>query len=210
MEPGCAIRAAAEAGENYPQVVGQFIENRLGSSPAAATTGPGAANLLLSRTLRHLMLTAVAVILGTIIAVPMGITMVGRPRLAKLLMGLVGIIQTIPSIAMLGFMIPVLGIGIKPAIAALFVYSLLPIVRNTYTGLRDIPAELIEVADGLGLSPARRLWWLELPLAMPVIFAGIRTASIIAIGTATLAAFIGAGGLGEECRMLDQQAARQE
>ncbi len=190
-------QAAAEAGESYPSVVGRFINGRLGNSTGETTIGPSPVELLLSRTARHLMLTAVAVILGTIIAVPMGIAMVGRPRLASLLMGFVGIIQTIPSIAMLGFMIPILGIGIRPAIAALFVYSLLPIVRNTYTGLRDIPAELIEVADGLGLSAKRRLWWLELPLAMPVIFAGIRTASVIAIGTATLAAFIGAGGLGD-------------
>ncbi len=110
---------------------------------------------------------------------------------------LTGLVQTIPSIAMLGFMIPLLGIGVTPAIAALLVYSLLPILRNTYTGIRDISPALLEVAEGLGLDRRRRLLWLELPLAVPVIFAGVRTATVIAVGTATLAAFIGAGGLGE-------------
>ena len=138
-----------------------------------------------------------AVGLAVLMAVPVGIVLVGRPRAARIVMGLISVVQTIPSIAMLGFMIPLLGIGVLPAIAALFIYSLLPILRNTYTGIQGISPALLEVADGLGLDRKRRLLWLELPLAAPVMFAGVRTAAVIAVGTATLAAFIGAGGLGE-------------
>ncbi|MBI4366667.1 MAG: ABC transporter permease, partial [Deltaproteobacteria bacterium] len=108
-----------------------------------------------------------------------------------------GLLQTIPSIALLAFMIPLLGIGTLPAVVALFLYGLLPIVRNTYTGLNEVPPLLKEVADGIGLTRWQRLRHVELPLAMRVILAGIKTSAVIGIGTATLAAFIGAGGLGE-------------
>ena len=106
-------------------------------------------------------------------------------------------LQTIPSIALLAFMLPLFGIGARPAIAALFLYGLLPILRNTVAGLRSVDAQLIEVGRGLGMRPRDLLRRVELPLAAPVILAGIRTAAVISIGTATLAAFIGAGGLGE-------------
>ena len=187
----------ALAGEDYPGVVAEMIRENRGATddrppPARRSLPP-----LFHQTARHLLLTGVAVGLAILLAIPAGIAMVGRPRLAGVMLMLTGIVQTIPSIAMLGFMIPLLGIGVKPAIAALLVYSLLPILRNTYTGIRDISPALLEVAQGLGLDRRRRLLWLELPLAVPVIFAGVRTATVIAVGTATLAAFIGAGGLGE-------------
>ncbi|MEM4407626.1 MAG: ABC transporter permease, partial [Candidatus Caldarchaeum sp.] len=113
------------------------------------------------------------------------------------ILGFAGIIQTIPSIALLMFMIPFLGLEARPAIAALFLYSLLPIIRNTYTGLTDIPPHLRESAEALGLPPLARLWLIELPLASRAILAGIKTSAVINVGTATLGAFIGAGGFGQ-------------
>jgi osmoprotectant transport system permease protein len=115
----------------------------------------------------------------------------------KIVLGIVGIIQTIPSLALLVFMIPLLGIGGPPAVMALFLYSLLPIVRNTFTGIRDIPKSMIESACALGLPPNTRLRLVELPLASSTILAGIKTSAVINVGTATLGALIGAGGYGQ-------------
>ena len=112
-------------------------------------------------------------------------------------LGVVGIIQTVPSLAVLVFMIPLLGIGAPPAMVALFLYSLLPIVRNTYTGLHDIPIQIRESAQALGLPPRACLWLVELPMASRTILAGIKTSAVINIGTATLGALIGAGGYGQ-------------
>ena len=109
----------------------------------------------------------------------------------------VGLLQTIPSIALLAFMIPLLGIGVVPALVALFLYSLYPILRNTYIGVRDAAPDAVGAATALGMTPAQVLRHVRLPLAAPVIMAGIRTAAVIGVGTATLAAFIGAGGLGD-------------
>ena len=131
------------------------------------------------------------------ISIPLGILAVRRKRLGQFILGITGIIQTIPSLALLVFMIPFLGIGAAPAIAALFLYSLLPIVRNTYTGLHDIPLEILESADALGLPRNTRLRLIELPLASRSILAGIKTSAVINIGTATLGALIGAGGFGQ-------------
>ena len=108
-----------------------------------------------------------------------------------------GLIQTIPALALLALLIPLLGLGTATAITALFLYSLLPIVRNTLTGLTSVDPLLIEIADSLGLTPTQRVLRIQLPLALPMILAGIKTAAIISIGTATLAAFVGAGGLGQ-------------
>jgi osmoprotectant transport system permease protein len=112
-------------------------------------------------------------------------------------LGLAGIIQTVPSLALLVVMIPLLGIGSRPAIVALFLYGLLPIVRNTAAGLSGIPGDIRESAEALGLPPRARLWRIELPLAAPSILAGIQTAAVINVGTATLGALIGAGGYGQ-------------
>lgn len=112
-------------------------------------------------------------------------------------MNIAAILQTIPSLALLGLMIPIFGIGRVPAIIALVVYALLPILRNTYTGIKEVDPSLIEAAKGIGMKPMRRLTKVELPIAMPVMMAGIRTAMVLIIGTATLAALIGAGGLGD-------------
>lgn len=131
------------------------------------------------------------------VAIPLGVLSARQPRLGQIILGAVGLLQTIPSLALLVFMIPLFGIGGLPAVAALFLYSLLPIVRNTYTGLRDIPPELIESARALGLPRGARLRLIELPLVSPAVLAGIKTAAIINVGTATLGALIGAGGYGQ-------------
>ena len=148
-------------------------------------------------TLRHLYLVAVSLSGAIMMAVPLGIVAAKRRAWGQVILGTVGILQTIPSIALLVFMIPLLGIGGPPAIAALFLYSLLPIVRNTYAGLHDIPLALRESAEALGLPAYVRLWKIELPMASRAIMAGIKTSAVINIGTATLGGFIGAGGYGE-------------
>jgi osmoprotectant transport system permease protein len=152
---------------------------------------------LLAQTAQHLGLTFISLLLAIAIGLPLGILIVRKNRLAGTVLGLAGVLQTIPSIALLGFMIPLLGIGAKPAIVALLIYALLPIIRNTYTGIRGIDQHVIEAAKALGMSKHQILLRVELPLAMPVLLAGIRTATVINVGVATLASYIAAGGLGE-------------
>ena len=132
-----------------------------------------------------------------VVAVPMGIVAYCRPRLGRLILGGVGIVQTLPAMAVLVFTIPLLGLGPYPAIFALFLYSLLPIVRNAHIGLSNIPQNLRESADALGLSRMARLRLIELPLASTSILAGIKTAAVINVGTATIGALVGAGGFGQ-------------
>lgn len=154
-------------------------------------------NKLLEQCFEHIGLTFISLLLAIILATPVGIWITRRPRFAPAVLGFAGVLQTIPSIALLGFMIPILGIGIKPAIFALFLYAILPILRNTYTGIQEVPDAVTEAAKGMGMTSGQILWKVELPLALPVIFAGIRTATVINVGVATLASYIGAGGLGE-------------
>ncbi|MDP2600599.1 MAG: glycine betaine ABC transporter substrate-binding protein [Deltaproteobacteria bacterium] len=152
---------------------------------------------LLHRTERHLKLVFVSVMAAVLVGIPLGMLMTRVGWLAGPALYVTGVIQTIPSIALLALMIPLFGIGQVPALVALFLYGLLPIVRNTYVGLKNISPVLLQAADGLGMRPAQRLWRVELPLALPTLLAGIKTSAVINVGTATLAAFIGAGGLGE-------------
>ena len=148
-------------------------------------------------TIEHLILVSISLFAAIVVSIPLGILAFKFSRLGQIILGIVGMIQTIPSLAILVFMIPLLGIGNLPAIAALFLYSLLPIVRNTYLGLHDISPQLRESAQALGLPAMARLRLIELPLAYRSIFAGIKTSAIINIGTATLGALIGAGGYGQ-------------
>jgi len=150
-----------------------------------------------SLTLRHLLLVGVSLALAIIFAVPLGVALERWPRLAEDVVRGTGVLQTIPSIALLAFMIPLLGIGIVPALAGLFLYSLFPIVRTTYTGVRDADPEATDAARALGMTDGQVLRQVRFPLAMPAIMAGVRTAAVIDVGTATMAAFIGAGGLGD-------------
>lgn len=149
------------------------------------------------RTREHLALVGVSLGLALLVALPLGVFAARRPRLGQVVLSATGILQTLPSLAVFVFMIPLFGIGAKPAIAALFLYSLLPIVRNTHAGLTGIPLELRETAAAIGLPPRTRLWRVELPLALRTILAGVKTAAVINVGTATLGALIGAGGYGQ-------------
>ncbi|MDF7811346.1 ABC transporter permease/substrate-binding protein [Hymenobacter sp. YC55] len=149
------------------------------------------------QTVQHIGLTAASLLLGVAVGVPLGLLLTRRPRLAPWVLGAAGVLQTIPSIALLGFLIPAMGIGPVPAIFALFLYALLPIVRNTVTGIRGVDAGVVEAARGLGFTDGQLLRRVELPLALPVLLAGIRTAAVINVGVATLAAYVAAGGLGE-------------
>lgn len=145
----------------------------------------------------HVLLVLVAMLIATIIAVPLGILLTNFRKYAESVIGVTAVAQTIPSLALLGFMLPLVGIGKLNAIIALTVYALLPILRNTYTGILEVDSAIIEAGKGMGMTRLQVLIMVELPLALPVIMAGIRTATVITIGVATLATFVGAGGLGD-------------
>jgi osmoprotectant transport system permease protein len=176
-------------------VAAAFLGERLGV--AVAVRERGLWSRLALRTGEHLALVGVALALAILLAVPMGVWAARRPRAGRLVLGAVGVVQTVPSLALLVFMLPLLGIGARPAVAALVLYGLLPIVRNTHAGLTGIPPALRESAEALGLPPGARLRLVELPLALPAILAGVKTSAVIAVGTATLGALIGAGGYGQ-------------
>ncbi len=148
-------------------------------------------------TFEHLLLVLPSLLAALLLALPLGIAAARRPRLGQVVLATTGVLQTIPALALLVILIPLLGLGAAPAIAALFLYSLLPIVRNTQAGLAGLPAGLLESADALGLSRNERLRLIELPLALPAILAGVKTAAVINIGTATLGALVGSGGYGQ-------------
>lgn len=148
-------------------------------------------------TLRHIELVAISLIVAIAIAVPLGLLLERTGRGAESFIRSVGVLQTLPGIALLAFMIPLFGIGVLPALIALVLYSLYPIVRNTYSGVREADPAAVSAARALGMTDAQILREVRLPLAAPIIMAGVRTAAVIDVGTATLAAFIGAGGLGE-------------
>jgi ABC-type proline/glycine betaine transport system permease subunit len=154
---------------------------------------------ILSATLEHLVLVTVSMFIAILIAVPLGLFVVHRPALRSLALTVANIFQTIPSLALFGFLIPIPfigGIGRRTAIVALVLYALLPILRNTYVGLTHIDPSVLEAAEAMGMTPSQILFRVRLPLAVSVILAGIRTATVITIGIATIAAAIGAGGLG--------------
>ncbi len=154
---------------------------------------------ILDTTLDHLILVLIAIFFAIAIGVPLGMFIVHRPALRTLALGAVSILQTIPSLALFGFLIPIPfigGIGRRTAIVALILYALLPILRNTYVGLTGIDPAVLEAAEAMGMTSAQILWRVRFPLALAVILAGIRTATVITIGVATIAAAIGAGGLG--------------
>ncbi|SIQ14980.1 ABC transporter permease [Marinobacterium stanieri] len=161
----------------------------------------GNLDLILKLTIEHISLVAVAVGLATITGVPIGIAITQNERVARVVLYLASIIITIPSIALFGIMIPLLstighGIGYLPAVIAVLLYSQLPIIRNTYTAINNVNPALREAARGIGMNPVQRLRMVEIPLAIPVIMAGVRTAVVMNIGVMAIAAYIGAGGLG--------------
>jgi len=182
-------------GEQEQIVASDFLRENLNTDMDAEQTTR--LDRLLVNTRQHLALVAISLSAAILIAIPLGIVAARRRRLGQIILSAVGILQTIPALALLVFMIPLFGIGAGPALFALFVYSLLPIVRNTFTGLMSIAEPLNESAQALGLSAFARLRLIELPLAAPAILAGIKTAAVINVGAATLGALIGAGGYGQ-------------
>ena len=145
----------------------------------------------------HLQLTFISLFLATFIAIPLGILLTRYKKWSEPIIGITAIFQTVPSLALLGFLIPLLGIGTTPAIVALTIYGLLPILRNTYTGIVGVNSATVEAGTGMGMTSLQVLWMVELPMALSIIMAGVRTATVLIIGVATLAALIGAGGLGD-------------
>lgn len=152
---------------------------------------------LLWALIEHIQLSFISLLIAAVIAIPLGIYLTKTKKLAEIIINVTAVLQTIPSLAILGLMIPIFGIGKVPAVIALVIYALLPILRNTYTGIKEVDSSLLEAADGIGMKPMRRLFKVELPLSMSVIMAGVRTAMVLIVGTATLVALIGAGGLGD-------------
>jgi osmoprotectant transport system permease protein len=181
---------------NDPYV--QIAADTGGDAPAAASSPfVLAASRILTATYEHLGLVVVSLTAALLIAIPLGIAAARWPRLGHGILATVGVIQTLPSLALLVFLIPFLSIGVGPALVALFLYSLLPMVRNTYAGLHDLPVQIRESAEALGLTPWARLRLIELPMASRSILAGVKTSAVINVGTATLGGIIAAGGYGQ-------------
>jgi osmoprotectant transport system permease protein len=157
-------------------------------------------NEVLSLMLEHLWMVGVSTLLAVLVGIPLGILITRRPALNKPVLGTANIIQTIPSLALFGFLLPVPWLGDRAqrlAILALALYALLPLIRNTYAGIRGVDRSVVEAGRGMGMTDRQLLWQVEMPLALGVIIAGVRVATVISVGLATIAAAIGAGGLGE-------------
>jgi osmoprotectant transport system permease protein len=190
------LNAEAERTKKYTRAADLYFERGAGSGNAVGESFP---QKLVRWTLRHLQLAGFSLLLSMIFGIPLGIVASRGGAIGQVILGFASIVQTIPSLALLALLVPIpfFGISVRTAIAALFLYGLLPIVRNTASGLQDIPRPMRESAIALGLSPIARLWEIYLPIASRSILSGIKTSAVINIGTATLAALIGAGGLGE-------------
>ena len=151
---------------------------------------------ILTTTLEHLYISLIALFFGALVAIPLGILLTRTPKIANTVLSITSALQTIPSLALLTLMIPFLGVGRLPAIVALFIYSLLPILRNTYIGLKNVDENYLDAAKGMGMTAPQSIVQVELPLALPTIMAGLRLAAVYVIAWASLASYIGAGGLG--------------
>lgn len=191
------LNAEAERTKNYARGADLYFRDDASSQPTSI--GETFGHKLQRWTLRHLELAGISLLLSIVIGIPLGIAASRGGFIGQVILGFTGAIQTIPSLALLALLVPLpfFGISVRTAIAALFLYGLLPIVRNTATGLQDIAQPVRESAIALGLEPSARLWKIYLPMASRSILGGIKTSAVINIGTATLAALIGAGGLGE-------------
>jgi len=190
------LNAEAERTKNYTRAANLYFRDTVESATSAGESFP---HKLARWTLRHLQLAGFSLLLAIIVGIPLGIFASRGGVVGHAILGFASIVQTIPSLALLALLVPLpfFGISARTAIAALFLYGLLPIVRNTASGLQDIPRSLRESAIALGLTPATRLWRIYLPMSSRSILSGIKTSAVINVGTATLAALIGAGGLGE-------------
>ncbi len=152
---------------------------------------------ILKSVLEHIRLVTISVLVGIVVSIPLGILLTRNKRLASIVLALAGVVQTIPGLVMLGFVLILLGIGLIPALVVLSLYSILPILRNTYTGIIEVEPSLIEAARGIGMSGTQILFGVQLPLALPTIVSGIRISAVYIVSWATLAGLIGAGGLGD-------------
>lgn len=191
-----SLNAEANRTKDYPSAAALYFKGR---GKAVAIHQDSLAEQILPRLWEHLTLVGVSLFAALLVGIPLGIRAARPGPVSGLILSLTGLIQTIPSLALFGLLVPLalFGIGVRTAIFALFLYSLLPIVRNTAAGLRAIPPGLRESAEALGLPPAARLRLVSLPMALPTILAGVKTSAVINVGTATIAALIGAGGLGQ-------------
>ncbi|RLQ96154.1 ABC transporter permease [Falsibacillus albus] len=157
----------------------------------------GRSDLIIGGLVQHLYLSFVSILIAIVISLPLGIFISRQEKVAEVFIGITAIFQTIPSLALFGFLVPLIGIGDATAIIALTIYALLPILRNTYTGIVGVDQAIIEAGRGMGMTNGQILRKIELPLSLPVMMAGIRTATVLTVGVATLATFVGAGGLGD-------------
>jgi len=195
-----ALNASAENSKDYSKAASEYFAT---APKAPATQTPieeeSVASSILHNTGVHLLLVGISLLFAILVAIPLGIVASKRGPLSSFILGTAGVLQTIPSLALLALLVPIAGLGIswRTAVLALFLYSLLPIIRNTATGLQDVPGTLREAAAAIGLTPNQQLTRVYLPMASRSILAGIKTAAVINVGTATLAGLIGAGGLGE-------------
>jgi osmoprotectant transport system permease protein len=192
------LNARAELdGASFTRVATDFVGGSHSRSPEHRSFVAGLIDSVVRHGPRHVELVFGALLLSTLVGVPLGVLAYARRRVGVFVLGITSVVQTIPSLALFCFFIPLFGIGATPALAALFLYGLLPIVRNTHAGLASIPSDLRDAAVALGLSPRERLRHVELPLASRTVLAGIKTSAVVAVGSATIAAFIGAGGFGD-------------
>ncbi len=195
-----SLNAAVELDGHAPGVAAKrFVDGldaRAGGVAVKSSFLSGMFGVIVAEGPRHLLLVFASLAAAILLGVPLGVMAHDRRRLGRWILGLSGVAQTIPSLALLSFMIPLFGIGVVPALVALFVYALLPIVRNTYVGMQEVPTPQREAALVMNLSKRTRLVRIELPLASRTILAGVKTSAVINVGTATIAAFIGAGGFG--------------
>lgn len=152
---------------------------------------------ILLKTWEHFYISIIALFLGAIVAIPLGVALSKTERLAKIVLAITSVFQTLPSLAILALMIPFLGVGKVPAIVALFIYTLLPILNNTFAGMRSVNKDVVRAGESMGMTPMQTIRMVELPLAIPIIMAGIRLSAVYVIAWATLASYIGAGGLGD-------------
>jgi len=192
-----SANAAVAGHASLGAAAAELLHAALGPAAPSPMAGPTAGETVVHDLARHVELVGGSLAGSVAVGIPVGILAAKRRRIGAVALGGAGVLQTIPSLALLALLIPLLGIGVVPAVVALFVYGLLPIVQGTYTGLTTIPVALVEAAQALGLPRTTKLLRIELPLASPSILAGIRTSAVIAVGTATIAALVGAGGLGD-------------
>ena len=200
-------RLTEESGGDFSGVASTFLRARglIGETDGDLSTGPSSlsfkidASLIARQAWRHLLLTLMAVLLACAFALPVAMLLVFHPRHAGWVIGTTSTFQTIPGLALLAILVatPAMGLGMVTAITAIWVYALLPILRNAYVGLTEVDLQLLDVATALGMTPGQVLRFIRIPLAVPTIMAGVRTATVISVGVTTLAAFVGAGGLGE-------------